>query len=701
VKKNHLFLLVCLLLTIFLCGCASTGKGLSSKEADKLLLEAKKDYEAEQLDSAEVKVKKLIDVNSTSACAYNLLGEIYREKGGLKNRIASAQTIRKAIELEPLNPVYHYNLGLTYLEQDFREYAIDEFKKAAESDSSYIEPWLAMGDAHRQHAVIYDEKAYYDKASECYQHALSIDSLNGEALYNSALILSQKKNYNGARMLLDKIKEKSLDPKKIYLLYGYLDDRTGYYYRAEEYYQKALNLMLAEERKIYEDMELLLSEEQKKEYAQLNEEGKIKFRQSFWTSIDPDPSTEINERKLEHYSRIVYADINFSVPLLKVRGAESDRGKVCIKFGEPDFKYYETGDFRGGIWGEGFRFEGFGLGSYTIALSRDIPSKWHWFYSNQGSPFALTFENRFKNNDYIIPYSGGSSGTEGDLTSFVIRSVSVVTPQIYGFDYGGELLRCLYQTYQFRGEDKKTCVSVVYAIPNSELKFVPLGKFSQAIIDEKYIATNLDGQKIESDITKKGFLVPTSQIADSNLLVTDLFSFGLPAGDYQLAWSIKDSSSKKIAVMKLPLEVDDFSSDSLGLSSIILADKIKVSSKGDFVRQGYSVSPNFNNTFYAKQEIRVYCEVYNLKKDWEGKTYYKSECAVVSLKKGKGGKTERITTVSQSLEGRGINIEEVETFSLSLMDAKPGEYELVIKVADLNSGISKERRCRFRLMKQG
>jgi GWxTD domain-containing protein len=699
-RGSYFIVVAGLLLTILLCNCAGTNLNLDKKEADKLFLEAKKDFEDGKLDSAEVKVKKLIDANPNLACAYNLLGEIYRKEGGLRNRVTSAQTIKKAIELEPLNPTYHYNLGLTYLEQDFREYAIDEFKKAAELDSSYIEPWLRMGDAHRQHAIIYDDKTYYDKASECYKQALSIDSLNGEALYNSALVLSQKRNYNAARTMLDKIKEGSFDPEKVCLLYGYLDNKTGYYYRAEEYYNKALTLMSPEEREVYFDVALLLSEEQKKEYSRLDDEGKMEFREILWRSIDPDPSTEVNERKLEHYSRIVYADINFSVPHLKVRGALSDRGKVCTKFGEPDFRYYETGDFRGGVWSDSFKFLGYGLGSNTLALSRDIPSKWHWSYSNQGSPFTLTFENRFKNNDYIIPYSEGSSGTEGDFTSFVIRSVSAVTPQIHAFDYGGELLRCLYQVYQFRGKENKTKVSVVYAIPNSELKFVPLGKFGQAYVDEKYIVSDLEGQKVEGDINKKGFLVPSSQTLDSNLLVTNLFSFDLPLGDYQLAWSLKDSTSKKITVLKLPLEVDDFRSDSLGLSSIILADKIKVDSKGDFVRQNYSISPNFNNTFYAHQNPEIYYEIYNLKKDWEGKTYYRSECAVVSLKKGKRGKTERMTTVSQSLEGRGINTEEVETFSLSLMDAKPGEYELVIKVSDLNSKISKERKCRFRLIKR-
>ena len=671
-KRNCIVILLFvngLLLAGLLCSCAGIGKGLGSKEVDNLFLEAKKDLEDGKLDSAEVQVKKLIDVNPNLAPAYNLLGEIYREERGLRNRIASAQAIRKAIELEPLNPVYHYNLGLTYLEQDFEWYARKEFEKAAELDSNYIEPWLKIGDIYKQRGIIYDEERYYRRAVEFYKQALKRDPLNGEALYSIALIFLQERKYDEAMATLDKIKAGKYEPKKIFLFRAYLEHRKKNYHMAEEYYNKVFNLMSLKEREIYEDIESLLSEEQKKQYTQLDHEGKTKFRESFWRGTDPDPSTEINERQLEHYSRIVYSDIDFSLSHLNVRGAHSDRGEICIKFGEPDFAEFELGDVM-------------------------EPSKWIWVYANQGKPFSLVFEDRFMNSNYVIAYSGSTSTT--------IRSVDAVTPQIYHFDYGGDLLRCLHQIYEFKAEANRTYVSIVYAIPNSELKFSldvisRLRKLSRACIDEKYIVFNPDWEEIKGNSKKKEFLVPINQTADSNLLVTELFSFELPAGDYQLAWSLKDSSAKKIVVLKSPLEVDDFSSDSLGLSSIILADKIKSDSKGDFVRQGHSISPNFNNTFYVYQNLEVYYEIYNLKKDWEGKNYYRSECAVVSLKKGKRGETTRTTIVSQSLESRSVNENEIENFSLSLMDARPGEYELVIKITDLNSKMSKERKCRFKL----
>ncbi len=675
-KRDYLYAIVFLLSMIVFSTCASTNRNAHSSKINALFLEAKRDFEAGRLDSAEAKVKELLKVNPNLACTYDLLGGIYRKKGGLRNRLASVRQIRRAIELEPLNPVYHYSLGLTYLEQDFEWYDRKEFKKAAELDSNYIEPWLRIGDIYKQRGIIYDEERYYRRAVEFYEQALKRDSSNGEALYGIAMIFLQEKKYDKTTATLDKIKEGKFNPKQVYLLRAYLGHRTKDYRKADEYYGRAFDLMPLEERKTYEDVELLLSEEQKKEYAQLDEEKKTKFNERFWTSIDPDPSTEINERKLEHYSRIVYSDINFSVPSLKVRGCASDRGRMCIKFGEPDFRQYEMWDF-------------VRIGETT----KVIPSKWHWFYSNRGNSFSLTFENAFQNYNFVIPYEESS-------TSLTIASLSAITPQIYDFDYGGELLKCLYQVYQFEGEEGKTNLDVVYAIPNSELKFTSFGKFSQAIIDEKYIATNLDGQRIEGDITKKGFLVPTAQTANSNLLSTDLFSFNLPSGDYQLVWSLRDSSSKKIAVLKIPLEVDDFASDSLGLSSIILADKIEADSKGDFVREGYSISPNFNHTFYAHQGLQLYYEVHNLKKDWEGKTYYRSECAVVSLKKGRRGETERTRIVSQSFERRGMNTDEVETFSLSFMDAEPGEYELVVRITDLNKRISKERRCEFRLIRE-
>ncbi len=55
---------------------------------------------------------------------------------------------------------------------------------------------------------------------------------------------------------------------------------------------------------------------------------------SYWKSIDPTPETEFNPLMQEFYTRIDYAVKNFA-SIGGANGANTDRGKVYIKFGKP------------------------------------------------------------------------------------------------------------------------------------------------------------------------------------------------------------------------------------------------------------------------------------------------------------------------------------------------------------------------------
>ncbi|MFQ5675291.1 MAG: GWxTD domain-containing protein [bacterium] len=55
----------------------------------------------------------------------------------------------------------------------------------------------------------------------------------------------------------------------------------------------------------------------------------------FWKQKDPTPSTEINERLLEHWERIAYARKKFRKRRNTVYGTD-DRGLIYVKFGKPD-----------------------------------------------------------------------------------------------------------------------------------------------------------------------------------------------------------------------------------------------------------------------------------------------------------------------------------------------------------------------------
>ncbi len=62
---------------------------------------------------------------------------------------------------------------------------------------------------------------------------------------------------------------------------------------------------------------------------------------NYWKKQDPTPNTKFNELMNEFYTRVDYCEMNFK-NLAGNGGAKSDRGKVYIKYGPPDFINRDT-----------------------------------------------------------------------------------------------------------------------------------------------------------------------------------------------------------------------------------------------------------------------------------------------------------------------------------------------------------------------
>jgi GWxTD domain-containing protein len=60
------------------------------------------------------------------------------------------------------------------------------------------------------------------------------------------------------------------------------------------------------------------------------------FEQMYWLMADPVWSKEGNEAQLEFTARVVYADLRWSLPERGIRGAESPRGDIYVRYGPPE-----------------------------------------------------------------------------------------------------------------------------------------------------------------------------------------------------------------------------------------------------------------------------------------------------------------------------------------------------------------------------
>jgi len=104
--------------------------------------------------------------------------------------------------------------------------------------------------------------------------------------------------------------------------------------------------------------------------------------ESFWQANDPSPGTLRNENREYFYQRVLHADEQFSIHK-RMKGWKSDRGRIYIKFGEPDQ-----------------------IASDTFPIGRSPSITWHYFRLNRSFVFVDErgfgqYTLRNKDDEYI------------------------------------------------------------------------------------------------------------------------------------------------------------------------------------------------------------------------------------------------------------------------------------------------------------
>jgi len=83
-----------------------------------------------------------------------------------------------------------------------------------------------------------------------------------------------------------------------------------------------------------EDVRWIITDDERKAFMQLsNDEERDQFIEAFWQRRNPDPDSEDNAFKDEHYRRIEYANEHFAAGK---PGWMTDRGRMYIVYGPPD-----------------------------------------------------------------------------------------------------------------------------------------------------------------------------------------------------------------------------------------------------------------------------------------------------------------------------------------------------------------------------
>ncbi len=374
-----------------------------------------------------------------------------------------------------------------------------------------------------------------------------------------------------------------------------------------------------------EDAVYIISSQEREVFLSLKtDEERENFIKIFWKRRDPTPETEFNEFREEHYRRIEYANRNFFEGM---PGWKTDRGRIYIMFGPPDFIQTNPGGLRGFLFGlraetaefpsevwtyrylPGIKTKAqniefifvnyYNAGSYKLTSSpslanalRNIPtdSRFVGYYDDPrprpGVPPNISdLEAQQRAQDRVI---GTGDSLLGQLALFseLTRSRGEILEEIEranrlrklkGIVFTRDSLSTIkFDSMKsiFKGGNKEYYIPIAVQVELSQLSFNRrankyLGELNFYIsILKGGISVYEGSDRLEmnlSEYTYKGLKGKTYQYHHS---------VSLPPGEYFLKIILMDGNSNAVGYVEEALKLNPFSQDYL-LSDIILAESVK------------------------------------------------------------------------------------------------------------------------------
>lgn len=157
-------------------------------QLSKLLDMAFRFHEHGNLPEAETIYREILRTDFTYADAWHLLGVLVSQCG---DDAAAIELITEAIDLDPEEPLYHYNLGNVYAKLDRLELAVHCYDRTLIFKPDYVE-------AHYNRATALRGLREFEEAAETYRTALRLKPGDVQLLNDLGGTLRQQGDLNGA-----------------------------------------------------------------------------------------------------------------------------------------------------------------------------------------------------------------------------------------------------------------------------------------------------------------------------------------------------------------------------------------------------------------------------------------------------------------------------------------------------------------------
>ncbi|MCP4550015.1 MAG: GWxTD domain-containing protein [bacterium] len=366
--------------------------------------------------------------------------------------------------------------------------------------------------------------------------------------------------------------------------------------------------LLTRLRETWNDLESILPESEEESLYGIEDVTHLEWWiEEFWRVRDPDPTTKLNEYRVQHFERLAYARDIYESPAPPYY---DDRGWAVLRYGMPD-QVIAAGPVIGGGYEppiEVWKIDDM-LFAFQSFINNDV-------FSRCGMPDGRTW--------IFHALAGNRRQALMMLENFEIveeqdRILSEYEPDM-GQLWVAASVDC-YRAPREGGEDR-TLLRIYYQLRDNELEMADrLGVGGKESVIKQAVAL-VDPESREyraGDDSEKRF--PRSKYDTKLVYLSGVLEQVVAAGEYDLTLHIEDAVSGKTGLYGRHLDVRSFPPDILALSDISLYN-CNIPDEGGFDQETNPRIPHPMASYLSRMIPGFYFEIYGLQATALGKRKY-------------------------------------------------------------------------------
>lgn len=497
-----------------------------------------------------------------------LLAQAYRATGIMEGRDRALALLRQVRPRYYDTYRYHHELALIYFEGGRRDDAREAMRQAVKRAPNALQARGELAEMLFRHALRTCEVDDVSELIRLLDETLVIAPGQRDALLYKSLAIDmatildptrRTEHALAARACTEAILRADPADHVALLLQGVHCLDLGDPDRAGGWFQRGLDLAPPEDRAVFFMPTLCAPDAVLRQLAAAPLALMDSLATSYWDSRDPTPLTLVNENLLEYWKRLVLADLFYGLPQENLRGWQTPRGELFVRYGPPDVIDFQKASFAGfgaptaediDLFEKRTRVK-VAIPSESRGITHFICPAQHWQYTFGGRPVTFSFVDQTLHDRFTEAVPG------------VVEAFTQATPAVLADGGSGDLQSCFLGFAGTRDEGGTTRESIVIGLPAGDGKDDP---WTGARVDLRVL--DLAGRELavegETVVEGSGHRLPAG--SRLNLIARDT-----PLRPGRYTSEVQVTTVNRSGTFTRPFVVRSFGRDSLQISDLRLA----------------------------------------------------------------------------------------------------------------------------------